>query len=322
MRKIVEQMILLLFFSASAVLWALSASAASVITHVQPTDVTPSGFSVIWQLSEAAGTGISVYSDPDGATEITSNLEITYYPVHTGKTDGVGDYQKELDKDALATAARNQGLVKISVNGCKPETTYFFKVRAESNGAWVFWPETVPASVTTAAENSFVNDARHLLLTLSNSGGNLNAAGWLVTASSSGIRSPISEFVSDGTGENQVYINLSRLFASSGRNWMPTGSQLVRIQMLGPGSRLLNQTVEVDFSDAFSVAVIDPMNVNIDSLEDGTKVTLADVIFALQVLVRMNTTPGLSSVLDINGDGRIGVAEVINALQLLVELRQ
>jgi hypothetical protein len=42
----------------------------------------------------------------------------------------------------------------------------------------------------------------------------------------------------------------------------------------------------------------------------------------LQVLVRMHPSPGIRSVVDIDGNGRIGIAEVINALQILVELRR
>jgi hypothetical protein len=309
-------------FVASALLSAVAAEAAPTITRVLATDVTPSGFSVIWQTSESAGAGISVYSDANGMTEITKNFEVTYFPVHSGNPNSAENYQKSLDKDAITAATRALGLVKVSVNGCKPATTYYFKVRAEAGAETAVWPKTTPASVTTATENSFVSDARHLLLMLNNGAGNLNVSGWLVTAVSDGTRTPICEFVGDGVGTNQVYLNLSRLFAANGYNWMPNGSQNVEIQMLGPDGSRLNQMVKVDFSSTFSVVAIDLLSVNVDSSADGTQVTLADVIYALQVLVKATPPQGIRSVVDIDSDGRIGIAEVINALQILVGLRQ
>jgi hypothetical protein len=313
-------------FVVSAILWAAGAQAAPTITRVQATDVTPSGFSVIWQSSVPAEAGISLYADAEGTTEITRQFEITYYPVHSGKPSTVEDYQKSLDKDAMAAAARALGLVKVSVDGCQPETAYYFKVHAEAGGESAVWPKNFPASVTTASENSFVGEARHLLLTLTNNGGNLDTSGWLVTAASGGTNAPVCEFVGDGAGANQVYINLSRLFAMSGYNWTPGGSPSIAIQMLGPGSSLLNQTVTVDFSGAFSVAAIDLLGLNIDAAWDGSAVTLADVIQALQMLVRLSPSagipPGIKSVVDINGDGRIGMVEVIHAIQRLAELRR
>ena len=310
-------------FVVSAILFAAAVQAAPTITRVLATDVTPSGFSVVWQTSEPAGAGISVYADANGTTEITTNFEVTYYPVHSGNPNSVENYQKSLDKDAITAATRALGLVKVSVTGCKPATTYYFRVRAEAGGEAAVWPKAVPASVTTASENSFVGEARHLLLMLTNSGDNLNASGWLVTAASDGTRAPICEFVGDGVGTNQVYLNLSRMFAANGTNWTPEpGQKTIEIQMLGPGGSLLNQTVKVDFSGTFSVAAIDLLGLNIDSSMDGSQVTLADVILALQVLVRINPPPGIRPVVDINGDGRVGIAEIINALQILVELRQ
>lgn len=322
MRRILRHMICLSVIVVSAILFAVSVQAAPTITRVLATDVTPSGFSVVWQTSEPAGAGISVYSDANGTTEITTNFEVTYYPVHSGNPNSVENYQKGLDKDAITAATRALGLVKVSVNGCKPATTYYYRVRAEAGEETVVWPKAIPASVTTAVENSFVGEARHLLLMLNNGAGSLNASGWLVTAASDGTRTPICEFVGDGVGTNQVYLNLSRMFAANGYNWMPNGSQNIEIQMLGPGGSLLNQTVKVVFSGEFSVAAIDLLGVNIDSSVDGRQVRLADVILALQVLVRMNPSPGIRSVVDIDSDGRIGIAEVINALQILVELRR
>jgi hypothetical protein len=323
MRRILRHMICLSVIVVSAILFAEGAQAAPTITRVLATDVTPSGFSVIWQTSEPAGAGISVYSDPNGTIEITTNYEITYYPVHSGNPNSVGNYEKSLDKDAMTAATRALGLVKVSVNGCKPATTYYFKVRAEAGAETVVWPKAIPASVTTAVENSFVGEAKHLLLMLNNGASSLNASGWLVTAASDGTRTPICEFVGDGVGTNQVYLNLSRMFAVNGYNWTPEPSRkTIEIQMLGPGGSLLNQTVTVDFSGTFSVAAIDLLGINIASSVDGRQVTLADVILALQVLVRMHPSPGIRSVVDIDGNGRIGIAEVINALQILVELRR
>lgn len=321
MRRLLKQINVLSVFVVSVLLFAVGVQAAPTINHVQTTDVTHSGFSVIWWTSEPAGAGISIYSDSAGTTEITTDFEITYFPVHSGSPNSVEEYQIGLDKDAMAAATKALGLVKVSVTGCTPATTYYFKIQAEAGGETAVWPVASPASVTTATESSFVSDSRQLLLELSNDGGNLDATGWLVTANATGARSPVCEFVGDGTGSNQVYLNLSRIFAVDGHGWTPERSQLIDIQMWGAETGLLNRKIQVDFSGAFSVATVSLWDINIDSTGGGIQVTLADAIVALQTLARM-VPVGIKSVVDINGDGHVGIAEVIYALQIVAELRQ
>ena len=59
---------------------ATMASAVITIQDVTPVNVTPSGFSIIWQTSESTVPGIVVYSDSGGVTDITNQLEITPPP--------------------------------------------------------------------------------------------------------------------------------------------------------------------------------------------------------------------------------------------------
>jgi hypothetical protein len=66
---------IVLLFSVSA------AQSAVTIQDVHPTDVTPSGFSVLWQTSEPAVPGISIFSDAAGADDITTQLEIISFAV-------------------------------------------------------------------------------------------------------------------------------------------------------------------------------------------------------------------------------------------------
>src|SRR3990172_9089588 len=80
---------------------------AIIIQDVSPSDVTPSGFAIIWQTSESAVPGISVFSDPDGTTEITNQLEITSLPLYGGNPGIAGEYEQEGAIENLRSMARS-----------------------------------------------------------------------------------------------------------------------------------------------------------------------------------------------------------------------
>src|SRR4030065_2384536 len=96
---------------------------AIIIQDVSPSDVTPSGFSIIWQTSEYAVPGISIFSDPDGTTEITNQFEITPMPLYSGNPAMTGEYEQGAELENIRSLARSNGLMKIRVEGCLPQTT-------------------------------------------------------------------------------------------------------------------------------------------------------------------------------------------------------
>src|SRR3989304_5499024 len=160
---------------------------AIIIQDVSPSDVTPSGFAVIWQTSEYAVPGISIFSDPDGTAEITSQLEITPMPLYSGNPAIAGGYEQEAELENIRFMAKSNGLMKIRVAGCLPETTYYYRISAAGAGGEVaVWPAGTLTSVTTTKENSFIADSKQLLVTVDKQGGVINPSGWLF----SGAKAP------------------------------------------------------------------------------------------------------------------------------------
>jgi hypothetical protein len=256
-----------------AVVILFSASAARseiTIQDVQTTDVTPSGFAVTWQISEPAMPGMAVFSDAAGTNEITRELEITLFPMHSGNPEIIDEYQRDQEMDNLKEHVRSLGFMKIGIHGCIPETTYYCRLYAEgAGGEVVSWPDVGLFEVMTTRENSFVSDSKQLRVTLVDSEGTLNAAGWMVTASSSEALFPISAFVGDGAGANQAYLNLSQLFGADGLNWTPTGTKEIWLEIKGSESGPIAHTIELDFSDNFYVSTIYPIEINVGEPQDS-----------------------------------------------------
>lgn len=248
---------------------AFTAWAEIIIEDVQTTDVTPSGFAVTWQTSVPAMPGIAVFSDAAGDNEITRELEITLFPMHGGDPEIIDEYQMDEEMDNLRDHAKLLGLMKIGIHGCIPDTTYYYRVYAEAGVETASWPAGDPLSVTTTSENSFVSDSKQLLLTLYNDEETLDAAGWMVTASSSETLFPVSAFVGDGAGANQAYLNLSQLFGADGLNWTPTGTKEISLEIKGSEFGPIAHTIELDFSDNFYVSTAYPVEINAGEPQDS-----------------------------------------------------
>ena len=248
---------------------AFTAWAEIIIEDVQITDVTSSGFAVIWQTSEPAMPGIAVFSDAAGTDEITGELEITLFPMHGGDPEIIDEYQMDQEMDNLRNHAKTLGLMKIGIHGCIPDTTYYYRVYAEAGSETASWPAGDPLSVTTTIENSFVSDSKQLLVTLVDSEGTLDATGWMITASSSETLFPVSAFVGDGVGANQAYLNLSHLFGADGLNWTPTGTKEISLEIRDSESGPMAHTIELDFSDNFYVSTVYPIEINVGEPQDS-----------------------------------------------------
>jgi hypothetical protein len=245
-----------------------------VIEDVRQTDVTPFGFSIVWQTSEAATPSIEVFSDAAGTKGITGRLEVTPFPLWAGDPEIVDEYQQEEGKEAIRGQSRQLGLMKVGVHGCEPETTYYYRIQAKgAGGETATWPATGLASITTTLENAFVSDSKQLLITLVDSGESLDASGWEVTATAAETLFPISATVGDGAGVNQAFINLGRLFGTNARNWTPSGTKTVTLKIKGGASGPTEHSLSLDFSNEFFVATVYPVTVDvgvvIDSDGDG-----------------------------------------------------
>jgi hypothetical protein len=253
--------------------WLLAASAvhaAPVISNVGVSDVTPFGFSVVWEASEPSNPGIQVFSDAAGTVEVTSQFEITPFPLRGGDPTATDVLARDAALAALRDASRVLGLMRIAVHGGAPSTAYYFRVSSEASGQTTFEPVGSPTPVTTAAANSFVAGSHQLLVSF----GAPNPEGWIVTAETAETVHAVSAIVGDGAASNEAYLNLGQLFDLGGSNWQPDGSKPVTIsvrQGAGGGAApsfdllfspdfMVGLAYLVDFDSAFGmlIALVDP----------------------------------------------------------------
>ncbi|MHB8766167.1 MAG: hypothetical protein ACYDA8_17760, partial [Deferrisomatales bacterium] len=211
---------------------ALAGSAAAVwaaptVAGVRPADLTPSGFSVVWQSSEPGLPRIAVFTDAAGTAEVTTDLEVVAFPLRGGDPAAAGAYEQRGARAALRAAAATLGQMKVAVRGCAPAATYHYRVfTRNAAGEETVWPASGTAPVTTTAENSFVAEARQLLVTLPAAAVPGARTGRLVLASSPEAGAPVSAFVGDGAGADQAYLSLHQLMGADGRNWTSRGARV------------------------------------------------------------------------------------------------
>src|SRR4030066_492008 len=310
-RKMNRHLINIIIFLVALLCPAAVSWSAIIIQDVSPSDVTPSGFSVIWQTSESAVPGISIFSDPDGTTEITSQLEITPLPLYSGNPAIAGGYEQEAELENIRSLAKSNGLMKIRVEGCLPQTTYYYRISSAGAGGEVaVWPAGTLPSVATTKENSFISDSKQLLVTVDDQGGAIIATGWIV----SGAEVPpvggealfgVSSYVGDGAGANQAYINLSNLFGADGLNLTTAGTRDIILEIRrGGGSATVYKTISLDFSNNFSVSSVYEVATEPDTDGDGLPDPWEMSIFG--DLTTASDTP------DVDGDGLLDIDEYRN----------
>ncbi|MFC1856698.1 hypothetical protein ACFL9U_01580 [Thermodesulfobacteriota bacterium] len=242
-----------------------TAGAGVAVEGVRATDVTPTGFALIWRTSGISTPDIAVFSDAAGTDKITAALDVTVFPLQGGDPEISDSYQNQLAMDSLRNKSSALGLIKISVQGCLPETTYYYRVYVQG----AFWPPEGLAAVTTNGVNAFVSDSRQILVNLNtDTGAPDDVSGWIVTASSLETLHAVSSVVGDGAGANQAFLNLSNLFGLDGKNWTPTGPRAITITVFNQSGFSLPQTTNVVFEGNYSVAVVQPVDILVDDILD------------------------------------------------------
>ncbi len=258
---------------------ASTGRAALTMDNVYVTDVTPSAFSVLWQTSESASPDIRIYNDAGGTTDLTSQFELTSFPLAAGDPTIISEYNQDQHMMAFRTMLQSKGVMKIRVEGLQPGTTYFYRVYSVGPTETVAWPETGLLQVTTPAETGFVAEDRQLIITVNQP----DSEGWLVMAEHADTSYGVSAYIGDGAATDQAVLNLANLFSTGGTNWQPAaGEQNVIITVLGADGASFSQTVAISFTGHFTVAGITPHLVGFDSqaaiamLEPGSKLYFQD----------------------------------------------
>lgn len=232
------------------------------ISNVSSVDVTPSGFAIMWETTEYATPGIRIFSDDTGAEDMTSHLELIPFPLIGGDPNIVGGYEKEEYMSELFNHAKSLGHMKIRVERCLPETTYYYQIYAQGVGEeTIHWPATAPLPyVITTKENSFITDSKQILITIVDPRNIIDPLGWMVAAFSNETLYGVSAFFGDGAAENQAYIDLNNLFFQDGRNWTPTGSHEILLEIRGE-EKITYETLTLDYSNNFSTSSVHPYNI-------------------------------------------------------------
>jgi hypothetical protein len=243
---------------------------ALTVTNVTTVNVTPAGFSVVFATSEPATPGLSVYADAGGVTNLAGLVGIEPLPLHTGNPTVIPPYQRRQSHAVIRQKTVNAGLGHVRVTGVRPNTTYYYRVRATgTNGQETLWPASGPLpSVTATTESAFVREAKQLVVNLP--GG--DSEGQLVTLAHANAAFPLAAVVGDGVGTNQVFFNLSDLIALvGGTNFIPVGSQQFDVQLLGPAGNGGSSHYSLNFTSAFAVA-------DASTVDYGTNLTGSGVL--------------------------------------------
>lgn len=243
---------MVLLASLAAVLASGRALAAPTIQGVQVADLTPFGFTVMWDVSEPSTSGITIYSDADGTDDITTQFEVTVYPLIGGDPAAADELAAEAAEEALRSASHSKGLVRLAVEGGRPSTTYFYKVHSTAGGETTESPAGAPNAVTTAGSNAFLERSQQFLV-----GVNLpEPLGSIVTVESAGTVYPVSAVVGDGARENEAFLNLSQMFDLVGANWEPTGLTSLTITVRARFGVNSAASFDIEFpGDPFSVGM-------------------------------------------------------------------
>jgi len=162
------------------------------VDRITITDVTPDGFSVIWQATGPSTCGLEVYDDT-GA--LLSNLTMDF-------------------ESALHAPAEDNGVMKIRVSGLQANTTYQFQTVtiSKTNSLALFAPSYPQLmQVTTESANATVaNDS--VKQQIYDEGGN-DADGTLLVVSVEGGEYPVTAWAGDAVSSPWAQVDLNQVYS-------------------------------------------------------------------------------------------------------------
>jgi len=218
---------------------ASAAGAELVVTNVHIVNVTPSSFGVFFRVNQPTSPGgvpadlaIDVFADAAGSSNLHGQLGIEQFFLTTGNPASTNAYEYRVSRRELRETVRNKGLALMRVSDCLPDTNYYFRVSASTNGmGTVTWPGAGQlATATTAIANSFVVDSRQLVVDVPGE----SVMGSVGILQHTNAAYPLAAVVGDAATDSQMYFNLSDLFsASGGTNLIFSGEENFTITVYG-----------------------------------------------------------------------------------------
>ena len=262
---------------------------AQALTNFTVVNVTPTSFSVIWHATNAAPS-IAVFADAGGVTNLAGQVGVEAFPLRTGNPDLAAGYQRRVDAATVRARTQSFGLMMVRVTSCHPSTTYYFRLIATpTNGAPQVYPTSGPLpAVTTAVENSFVANDQVIILNAPDP----NSEGEIVLLTHTNAAYPLAAVVGDGVGTNQVFFNVSDLFAAAGTgNFTPLGDQNFNLDILGANYADVSQAYTLTFTADFATALTTTVSVDTEflALNVGTAVVRAGQSNAVSIVGNANT---------------------------------
>ncbi|MEJ2430627.1 MAG: hypothetical protein P8075_17170, partial [Deltaproteobacteria bacterium] len=166
------------------------------VQHVTVTDVTPTGFSVIWQVTEPSLCYLVIYDE--SGTHL-SDIEI-------------------VSESALHPPAEDNGVMKVRVSGLEASKTYRLRTltMSKQSGLILVAPYPQQLEILTELDTTLVvNDS--IRQEIYDEEGD-PAEGTLLVASVAGGTHPITAWVGDSIASPWALVDLGRLFSSETHN--------------------------------------------------------------------------------------------------------
>lgn len=274
--------------TAGLLLVGMFAARAALVTNITPVNVTPAGFSILCRSSTALA--LEVFADAAGTSNLTSQLGVEAYPIHTGNPDLATGYSRRQSQLALRQKAQEFGLVLFQVSNCRPGTSYYYRL---SDAPGSYHPATGPLpGVNTEQENAFVIDAQQLILEIPG----LDSMGRIVTLTHTNAAHPLAAVIGDGVGTNQVFFNVNDLFnLAGGGNIAPVGNQSFDVNVWGPGGNLVPAQFTLNFSLNFNVAAANLASIGAEFLALNVGSAVLQTGQFTNVPVNLTTSHGLAA---------------------------
>jgi len=202
------------------------------------TDVTPRSFSLVWTSTGPATGSANIYADPQGNTSI-GDLTI-------------------IDASSEHPPARDNGVMKVTIMGLTPNTTYYFEtVTTNSQGTQVEPTSGDLPSVRTEDQSIIVKNIS-IAHRIVQSDGITPASGALLLVEVEGGNYPITGWVGEGLPPPFVLVDLDNVYSATTHH---------NLELIG-GEALTLNSIGGSMGDRYLIAAVPDGTGAIQTLQD------------------------------------------------------
>src|SRR3972149_1526417 len=270
------------------------------VSEIRVADVTTRSFSVVWIASEPSTANLLIYDAPD-CNALVNGINI------------------------IGEGNDTTGVIKATVTGLAPATTYCFQTETESKGtAEITYSPATPQAVTTESQTTrtylqnssnlpFGND---LIYHPVYSYLQVPGSGNILMAYVNGGSNPVSSWIGDGIATPDTLIDLNNIYSVSSRENMNLhGDERLRlVEVRGTDGCTIERWRKITLdTELVSVKPPDPCFDKAD-LNCDNSVTILDI---LRDIGGFNTKAGdycYNSDLDMNNSGSVTILDILNVI--------